>query len=542
MNKCRIILLDKKIIIKCCIGVVLATVYAIVITLIPLASKYLINTALLSESYDKVGIGLAIFISISIIQPITFYIKEILFCQLSARITCQIRCRMFEKMGKLPIASIFSIGYGEIHSRIMTDAENYSKFICLILNIILSDALITVLITVSMFMENILITIVSLISYGVFACVSFKMSKTLRQRSKDVLEQTDIGSNYIKHMYDSMLTIKLFALEDIYYKDSIDKFNMIEKTNVIRDVCSGRINAVSMSFTVLALAFIYGTGAMLILEGTMSIGGVIAMGLYFQSLIPPLSNIIKLNMNYNKIRPSIARLKEVFLMEEEGGNIIDFGSPKICFDNVNFSYQEGAKVLDGFSFNIEDFGLYLLVGESGSGKSTIAKLMCALYTPTSGSLRLFNHDITDLNKKELRKQVIYVDQKVDLLPNTLYENLVMDKVVKNETFEYICNTLKIDELANSLPDKMNTRLTSGVDLSEGEKKRIMIGRALMRDAYIYIFDEPEASLNHDYYPVLNNLFNELAHHHIVIIATHNREIYTGYKNIVQIKKVAAEHD
>ena len=197
MNKCRIILLDKKIIIKCCIGVVLATVYAIVITLIPLASKYLINTALLSESYDKVGIGLAIFISISIIQPITFYIKEILFCQLSARITCQIRCRMFEKIGKLPIASIFSIGYGEIHSRITTDAENYSKFICLILNIILSDALITVLITVSMFMENILITIVSLISYGVFACVSFKMSKTLRQRSKDVLEQTDIGSNYI---------------------------------------------------------------------------------------------------------------------------------------------------------------------------------------------------------------------------------------------------------------------------------------------------------------------------------------------------------
>ncbi len=300
---------------------------------------------------------------------------------------------------------------------------------------------------------------------------------------------------------------------------------------------SSFLTGATFGIMALILSIIYGLGALLIIKKQITLGTVIAIGLFFQSLVPSMNALLMNNINFNKVKPSIKRVNDFMKEEEETGDLINLGNPEIEFDNVCFDYNEENIILKNISFKIISPGVYAFIGDSGSGKSTIAKLILGLYLPKKGEINVFQQNITTMNKDILRENISYVSQEAELINDTIYNNIQLgNNKVTYKDIEKITKYFNIYDTINSLPEKFDTIVTEKTNLSGGEKKRIAISRACVRPAYIYIFDEPEASLPIDMFKKLSVLYEKLAEKNIVIVITHHKSSLPKCKEMFYLRK------
>lgn len=167
---------------------------------------------------------------------------------------------------------------------------------------------------------------------------------------------------------------------------------------------------------------------------------------------------------------------------------------KIVFQNVTFNYGEKTVIKD-FSFNFAK-KKYALKGESGSGKSTLMKLMLGINQSSSGQVLVDNKDIKSLDLRSYFKRIAYIEQNVYLLNESIKENILLGSVISEEKLNDILHIAKLDKFVASLPQGLDSRVSSnGQEISGGEKQRIAIARALVKDADFFFIDEATSQLD-----------------------------------------------
>ena len=207
------------------------------------------------------------------------------------------------------------------------------------------------------------------------------------------------------------------------------------------------------------------------------------------------------------------------------------------FQNVDFSYGD-KKVLEGLSFRLEEGKSYALVGHSGSGKSTIAKLFSGFYKVDKGQIRIGDLPIESYSKDALCKAISFVFQDSKLFHKTIYENVLLGK--PDATPEEVHHALDLAgcrEILERFPEKENTLIgAKGVYLSGGEKQRIAIARAILKDAPIVILDEASASIDADQEYALQNAFKNLIQGKTVIMIAHRLSSIQGLHEILVLEE------
>ena len=207
------------------------------------------------------------------------------------------------------------------------------------------------------------------------------------------------------------------------------------------------------------------------------------------------------------------------------------------FQNVDFSYGD-KKVLEGLSFRLEEGKSYALVGHSGSGKSTIAKLLSGFYKVDKGQIRIGDLPIESYSKNALCKAISFVFQDSNLFHKTIYENVLLGK--PDATLEEVHRALDLAgcrEILERFPEKENTLIgAKGVYLSGGEKQRIAIARAILKDAPIVILDEASASIDADQEYALQNAFKNLIQGKTVIMIAHRLSSIQGLQEILVLEE------
>ena len=207
------------------------------------------------------------------------------------------------------------------------------------------------------------------------------------------------------------------------------------------------------------------------------------------------------------------------------------------FENVDFSYGD-KKVLEGLSFRLEEGKSYALVGHSGSGKSTIAKLFSGFYKVDKGQIRIGDLPIESYSKDALCKAISFVFQDSKLFHKTIYENVLLGK--PDATLEEVHRALDLAgcrEILERFPEKENTLIgAKGVYLSGGEKQRIAIARAILKDAPIVILDEASASIDADQEYALQNAFKNLIQGKTVIMIAHRLSSIQGLHEILVLEE------
>ena len=221
----------------------------------------------------------------------------------------------------------------------------------------------------------------------------------------------------------------------------------------------------------------------------------------------------------------VEKLESIF--EEMNSNKLIFGSNNefenynITFENVSFGYTD-KKIINDLSFSLEENKSYALVGASGSGKSTIAKLISGFYKVDSGVIKIGNRSISSYSEEALINNIAFVFQNVKLFKTSIYDNVKIGKA--DASYEEVMTAMNLAG-CNSILDKFSEREqtqigTKGVYLSGGEKQRIAIARAILKDAKIIIMDEASAAVDPENEYELQRAFSNLIKDKTVIMIAH----------------------
>ena len=221
----------------------------------------------------------------------------------------------------------------------------------------------------------------------------------------------------------------------------------------------------------------------------------------------------------------VEKLESIF--EEMNSNKLTFGSNNefenynITFENVSFGYTD-KKIINDLSFSLEENKSYALVGSSGSGKSTIAKLISGFYKIDSGVIKIGNRSISSYSEEALINNIAFVFQNVKLFKTSIYDNVKIGKA--DASYEEVMTAMNLAG-CNSILDKFSEREqtqigTKGVYLSGGEKQRIAIARAILKDAKIIIMDEASAAVDPENEYELQRAFSNLIKDKTVIMIAH----------------------
>lgn len=203
------------------------------------------------------------------------------------------------------------------------------------------------------------------------------------------------------------------------------------------------------------------------------------------------------------------------------GTIDQVTDHHITFENVSFSYGKH-QVLQNFNLKLESGKSYALVGSSGSGKSTIAKLLSGFYKVDEGHIKIGDHPLEEYSEKAVTKAISFVFQDPKLFKVSIYDNVALAK--KNASREEVLLALKLagcQEILEKFPQKENTLIgAKGVHLSGGEKQRVSIARAILKNSPILIMDEASAAIDADAEYKLQMALQNLMHNRTVIMIAH----------------------
>ena len=232
-----------------------------------------------------------------------------------------------------------------------------------------------------------------------------------------------------------------------------------------------------------------------------------------------LEETYSFNLSFNRV---FALLNDHFHKETFGIEHIKKIKGNFEFKNVNFSYQDGLKVLNDLSFKVDANTTVGFVGESGAGKTTIFSLICKLYDVNSGDILIDNKSIKDLDEESIRGNITVINQSPYIFNMSIIDNmkLVKDNVTLAEVKE-ACKLACLDDFIESLPEKYNTVVgEGGVTLSGGQRQRLAIARALIQKTEIILFDEATSALDNETQTKIQKAIDNLKKDYTIMIIAH----------------------
>ena len=242
---------------------------------------------------------------------------------------------------------------------------------------------------------------------------------------------------------------------------------------------------------------------------------------------------------------SLQRIGDLYEIDSdnfEGNKEIIDGD--VILNNLTFSYDGINNILTNIKVKIKKGEKILLTGKSGSGKSTLVKLLLKYYSIDNNMIMLNNKDINDYNLRTIRDNICYVSQQEIIFTDSIYNNIVLNRKIDSTNLKEICDITYINEMISQKKIDLNFLLEeNGSNLSGGERQRIMIARALVKKANIYIFDESMNQMNIDLERnIIKKIFNKLQDKTIIIISHRltNKDLYDKIISLENKKIVVKE--
>lgn len=506
------------------IGLILTILYAVTIYFVPKASEYLIDSVIPSNSYRILFTGITLFAGVCLMQSLVGFLKDIIFNRITENITYDIRKTLFHKILYADFDFFDQVKGGNLISIIMNDGRGASDFIAKIFSVLVKNILIIILVLIGMLFISIEITVTVLVFFVVFYLLIMKLSERLREISKNIQMNYDSICTAINQTNNAIITIKSSGTEEDTEKKYHSIIMKMKKDNIRINRLSILIQNLTSTIVILCLAIVYGWGAIKAMQGILTIGQVVGLGLYFQVLEGPFFELSNIGINTNVTIPifdridSYKNLPSEVLGEKEGKLQFE----KLRINDVSFQYKGAEQIaLKNISLELPNCGIVSITGESGAGKSTFVKILMGMYQIQSGEILFDDKNMKDISLSTLRSNISYVPQTPEILNDTVMNNIQYGvENISVEEIHMLCKRLKIHDKIMSLPMNYDDVITEKVNLSGGEKQRLAIARALLKDTPIIIFDEPLSALDDENSEIVRNIITEESEKRLAIVISH----------------------
>jgi len=263
-------------------GLFFTLLYTVAVFLAPYASQYLIDKVLIAQSYRKLYIGIFIFFLVCIAQPITGFIKNQIFLNISESISLETRKKLFSKIIKSPLTFFDETKKGSIVSRIVNDGRQLSDFVTNIFVVIVKNVLLIALILIGMFIMSPIVTLIVIIFFASYFGINLIVSKKFEKLSSASVKQFDQFCTNIDQSVNNINIIKTYLLEKKTEQHYTELLKNIYNNNKKIGTLGNILDSVSNAIVIISLSFIYGFGAIMVMHHQLTLGTVVALGLYFR--------------------------------------------------------------------------------------------------------------------------------------------------------------------------------------------------------------------------------------------------------------------
>ena len=365
------------------------------------------------------------------------------------------------------------------------------------------------------------------------------LSKRQEQAMDEMIESSRDFSRWFGDDLNGVDEIKLWDLfqsRDQVFREKQEKVLGVQKrTTMIGGWNSFWEMLLEWSVTIL----LYVLGGWLICAGSLTIGAVFAFVSYSGYVTGPVSALINLKMYFARIFPSARRLFRFLDMETEldtGTRPLKSWPPKLEFRNVEFWYEEERPILQGVTFSVEPGEKVAIIGQNGSGKSTILNLLLRFYEPKAGQILADGVDVQDIPLEEYRGLFSVVSQEPYLFLGDILENVDLQGDADPDQLEAALRASGVESYLPRLPEKERTQIgRNGARLSGGEKQKLAVARALLKDAPVVILDEATSGFDVESDAYLHEVILHQMQGKTVIMITHHYHNLEGMDQVWRLE-------
>ncbi len=531
-------------------GLFLATLAAAALTtLADLVPPWLIKTTIddvIRASRSDLLLPVAAFLALAYaVKALTNTARIRLNNTFEQRVIFDIRAETYGALNRQSLTYFENRATGEIMSRVLGDVDNLERIFIDGIEHLLVAAMTLAGIAFVLFKLNWRLALIVLVPIPLLAVSAVFFTRRIHKLYHVIRQRLARLSALLQ---DNLSGVR----ETIAFnKQEYEMGRLAERS---REYCEGNL-AVARLWSLYSpgMVLLASTGTLLILlfgsrmvaAGTLSVGELVAFLAYAALFYAPINQIHTIN---HMVQHALAAGERVFEVIDAPLAIHESANPLVLksrcegyvrFDNVSFNYVDQMPVLRGVSFEMAPGEAVALVGSTGSGKTTIASLLVRFYDPDEGRITLDGYDIRHLRLKSLREQVALVRQEPFLFNGTIRENILYGaddpKSVSDDRLISVAQAACAAEFIERLPDAYDTWIGErGVKLSIGQKQRIAIARALLKDPPVLIFDEATSSVDTETEEKIQEAVAHLFARRTTLVIAHRLSTLRGVNRILVI--------
>jgi subfamily B ATP-binding cassette protein MsbA len=527
--------------------ILLAVFFSIIVAASTSATAWLLDPAIEKIFINKdqtliILIPLAIIIAFSA-KGISLYYAKLIMINVSEEVKKMLQIDMLQSFIKADTEIIDNKHSGKYISNLNFDVGQITKLLSEAYLSVFKDGLTLLGLLFVMFFQNWKLSLIAIIMIPLATITARILGKRMGKVSTQAQEKSGDLNRYLIDLFKNHKIIKIFQREH-FEENRSEKFvnDLKEKSAKIAAVYIRSAPIMEILTGIMIAILIFYSGK-LIINGEIGINNFFSFLAAMMLAYQPVKTLTKVNLAISqgfaaaeRILPIIDNQNEISLNEQ--GEKLNIVEGDIVLDKINFAYKSNPenKVLKDMSLKFTGGKMTALVGHSGSGKSTLLNMIPRIYMPISGSIYFDNQDISKVNLASLRNQISIVDQNTTLFDDTVFNNIKYARPDADK--KNILEAAKLsmsDEFINNLENGYETMIgENGVKLSGGEKQRLSIARAFLKNSRIILLDEATSSLDSETEEKIQKALEKLTINKTTIVIAHRLSTILNSDNIYVI--------
>ena len=465
---------------------------------------------------------------------------------IAQHISYDMRNQMYRHLQKMSQRFFTTANQGDIITRMTSDVSGVESVVTNTFTSILSNTITLIVAVIAMFQKNWLLALIGIAVVPLFTLPTRIAGKRRWKLAGEAQACNDEINGILNETLSvsGQLLVKLFGREQSEYDRYEEANGRMIKLN-IREKMAGRWFFMLLStLTTIGPMLLYLVGGILIMKyrSDLSVGDITVLVALLGRMYGPVNSLLNIQVDWIRSMAMFTRIFEYYDMKPEIDDSPDAkeltnAKGEVVFDHVNFTYDGERMILKDICFTLKSGDCVAIVGPSGSGKSTIVNLIPRLWDATSGTITFDGTNVKDLTLHSLRDEVGVVTQETYLFNGTVRENLLYAKPEATEE-EMIdaCQKANIWDFISKQPDGLDTMVGNrGLKLSGGEKQRISIARALLKDPALLIFDEATSALDSISEAAIQAAINPLIEERTSILIAHRLSTILAADEILVVR-------